>query len=167
MTTVDASAAAELLPGLRYERPFWTGTTLIRFWGQPLNITLQTVEHDRLVPRQVRILREVLAYPHDLRPAFERTLFDYYQQHVYGCIDCGLDEDGTDPTDHLIPHLDSPREIWKLIQGPELWLHWCCKDEYEEAVEFELDFTCTWDDEHGLGVRYRDWQIAYIGGYGG
>jgi hypothetical protein len=167
VTTIDAGAAAELVPGLQYGRPFWTGRAHIPFWGEALPVTLKAVEGDRLVPRQVRILREMLAYPHDLRPAFDRRLFDYYQQHVYGCIDFGPDDDGTDLADTLAPRLDTPGDIWKLINGPELWIRWCCKDEHEAAVEFELDFTCTWDDEHGLGVRYRDWEIVYIGGYGG
>ena len=56
-------------------------------------------------------------------------------------------------------------QIWRLIQGPEVNIRRCFRT--ESAVEFDLGFTCSWNDEHGLGVRYRDWEIEYIGGWGG
>jgi hypothetical protein len=59
--------------------------------------------------------------------------------------------------------LSRPSEVWSLIDDPEVYIHWHFRT--PSAVEFELSFNCEWDPEHGLGVRYRDWQPVHFGGW--
>lgn len=137
----------------------WTGVAHVPFWRGDLPVWLPTYGKEP-TPRQVRIVRAVLDYPHDLRGLVERSVFDHYQEHVYGAIDFGSPEDDQE----CAPQLTESRQIWKLISGAELWIKSVHRDEHEAAVEFALKFYCTWDEEHGLGVRFRDWQIVRIGG---
>ncbi len=37
-------------------------------------------------------------------------------------------------------------------------------DEIEEG-RFGLAFSCDWEEEHGFGLQFRDWQIVEVGGY--
>jgi hypothetical protein len=166
VTTVSIHEAAKFLHDFHYVDPCWQGTAFVPFWGETLEINLDPVEDGRFTPRQMTILRAIVGSRRRLRRKFERRLFEHYQREVYGCIDF-RDDEGNDLSDQYAPRLDKAGQIWKLIQGPEVMIDWCCKSENEDAIEFELDFTCTWDDEHGLGVRYRNWEIEYIGGWGG
>jgi hypothetical protein len=164
MDTVGIDEVVKLLPDLHFVGPCWSGHAFVPFWGETLEVNLDLMAEGQFSPWQVEVLKAILRYPHDLRGEFEQRLFAYYQKDVYDCIEF-LDEDGTDVSDECAPRMDEPGQIWTLIEGPEVYIHCCFRS--EPAIAFELAFTCTWDDEHGLGVRYRDWQIEYIGGWGG
>ena len=138
---------------------FWTGIGYVPFWQGDLAIWFLTYGTEP-TPRQVRIVQAVLDYPHDLREMFEHKVFDYYQNHIYGAIDFGSPEDDQE----CAPQLAESGQIWRLISGPELWIKQVYLDEHVDAVEFTMAFGCTWDEEHGLGVRFRDWQIVRFGG---
>ncbi len=166
MTTVPIEQAAGLLKGLHYVGPCWAGTAFVPFWGDTLEVNLDPAGEGRVTPRQLRILRAVLSYPRDLKGEFQRRLFEHYRQHVYGRIEF-LDEDDGDVTDQCAPRLEEAGQVWGLIEGPGVFIRPCCRAEDEAAVTFELDFTCSWDEEHGLGVRYRDWEVVRVGGWGG
>jgi len=86
-------------------------------------------------------------------------VFELYQSVVFGSIDFG------DPKieEQCAPRLAESRQIWKLIRDAEISISDRCKDDNEEVVEFRMTFACSWDDEHGLGVKFRDWKIVGFG----
>jgi hypothetical protein len=104
----------------------------------------------------------LLNYPVNIRPQFERALFDFYQADVDGTY-CSYKADGTPIAGSGPPKLNEPSQVWPLIEGPEVYI----KPYFQTptAVEFELTFTCEWDPEHGLGVLYRDWHPVDFGGW--
>jgi hypothetical protein len=138
---------------------FWTAVAYIPFWKGELPVWFLTYDTE-LTPRQIRIVRAILDYPHDLRGLLEKSVFDYYQEHVFGAIDFG----DTETEQQCAPRLTEPSQIWKLVPGADIWISEFHKKEHEEAVEFKMTFACSWDDEHGLGVQFRDWQIVNFGG---
>jgi uncharacterized protein DUF6985 len=149
-------------PRLRDYHPdgsFWTAVAFVPFWRGELPVWFHTYDKEP-TPRQVRIARAVLDYTHDLRGVVERGVFDYYQEHVFGAIDFGDPE----VEQECAPRLAEPGEIWRLIPGAEIWISQFCKQGHEDAVEFTLTFECSWDQEHGLGVKFRDWRIVRFGG---
>jgi hypothetical protein len=134
---------------------FWTAVAYIPFWRGELPVWFLTYEKEP-TPRQVRIVQAILDYPHDLRGLVERGVFDYYQAEVFGAIDFGDPE----VEQECAPPLTDPAQIWKLIPGADIWISQFYKEGYEDAVEFKMTFECSWDEEHGLGVKFRDWQIV-------
>jgi len=138
---------------------FWSAVGFVPFWGGDLPIWFYTYAKEP-TPRQIRIARAILDYPHNLRGVVENGVFDYYQTHVFGAIDFG------DPVveKECAPCLTEPGQVWRLIPGAEIWISQFCKQGFEEAIEFKLTFECSWDEEHCLGVKFRDWQIVGFGG---
>ena len=153
--------AAALLRGFHFVDPTWEGTAFLPFWGSELDVSLSPDE-DGFTSRQLAVLREVLSYAQDLRPEFERALFAYYQAKVDGTY-CSYDEDARPIPGSGPPKLSEPSRVWGLIDDPVV-----CIPSYfrtPSAIEFELSFNCEGDQEHGLGVLYRDWQPVEFGGW--
>jgi hypothetical protein len=148
-----------LLNDFKHHGGFWSGTALVPCLKSELPIWLLTYEPEP-TPRQLSILRAILAYPKDLRADLQEQLFKYYQTQVYGSAD-HFDDDDNDVTEERAPRLKKSHEIWRLVEDPEI----CIADygELERGIEFKIRFACTWDDEHGLGVKYKDWAIVKFG----
>jgi len=153
--------AAELLRDFRFIDPPYCGTAFVPFWRGELEIYINPDESG-ITSRQLAVLRAVLSYPHDLRSAFERALFDYYQAEIDDLY-CEYDSQGKPIPGSGPPKLSEPSQVWALIEGPDVCIPWLFRT--PSAIEFELSFTCEWDPEHGLGVRYRDSQPVEFGGW--
>jgi hypothetical protein len=162
MKTPGAAEAAALLRDFRFIDPDWCGTAHVPLWGGELDVYVRSDEGDRVTARQLRVLRAVLAHPDDLRPEFERALFDYYRAEVEGSY-CAYDPGGQPVPGSGPPKLSHPAQVWKHIDGPDLYIPEVFRT--RSAVEFELSFTCDCDPEHGLGVLYRDWKPVEFGGW--
>lgn len=157
--------AARLLRDFRFIDPFWSGRAPLPCWGGQelsVNIDPEGAEAD-ISSRQLDVLCALLEYPSDLRPAFERALFRYYQSDVEGSY-CAYDPATNGPVPGSgPPELTDPPQVWRLIDEAEVFIHWIFRT--RAAVEFELSFNCEWDREHGLGVLYRNWKPVEFGGW--
>lgn len=161
MNTSTVTEVRQLIPDLELNDLGWSGSAVVPFWGSKLNLNLYSYEGE-IEPRQVEIVRAILAYTTDLRPEFERALFAYYQADVDGTY-CAYGPDGEKIPGSGPPKLTAPSQVWPLIDGPEIYIKSFFRT--PAAVEFELSFNCEWDPEHGLGVRYQDWQPVEFGGW--
>ena len=161
METPELTQARALLRDLEVTDLTWSGTAFVPCWGSELDIHLYLREGE-IEPRQLDIVRALRSYPQDIRPGFERAMFDYYQDDVEGMY-CACGPDGRPIPGSGPPTLTAPAQVWSLIDGPEIYIKWFFRT--PTAVEFELSFTCEWDPEHGLGVRYQDWQPVKFGGW--
>src|SRR5262249_2428213 len=81
--TPGVSEACTLVPDLQFVNPTWDGTAFVPFWGRVLDVSIDPDE-EGILPRQIEILRAILTHSHDLRPRFERALFDFYQAEIDG-----------------------------------------------------------------------------------
>ena len=105
-----------LVPDLQFVDPTWDGTAFVPFWGRELDVSIEPDDVE-ITPRQIEILRAILTHTGDLRPGFERALFDYYQAEIDGLY-CEYGPNarpipGTGP-----PKLKKPSQVWKLIDDP-------------------------------------------------
>jgi hypothetical protein len=153
--------AHSLLDQWAFIDPCWHGYAFIPFWGSVLEVGLRPEDED-LSARQISTLRAVLGYPRDLRPTFERALFEYYQSDVDGSY-CEYDENGNPVPGSGPPKLNRPADVWPLIDEPVIYIHGFFRT--PSSIEFELSLNCLWDPEHGLGVLYRDWEPVEFGGW--
>lgn len=161
--TPRIAQAADALRAFQFVGPCWSGRAAVPCWGRKeLAINLYPEDAD-LAPRQLEVLRAVLRHPHDLRPTFERALFAHYKAEVERSYSAYDPVAHRDVPDSGPPTLSRPSEVWSLIDEPEVYIHRHFRTPL--AVEFELSFNCEWDPEHGLGVRYQDWQPAHFGGW--
>ena len=87
-----ADEARKLIPDLSRDDLGWSGTAFVSCWGSELDIHLTS--HDGVVEaRQLDAVRALLSHAEDIRPVFERGLFDYYQADVDGTY-CEYGPDG-------------------------------------------------------------------------
>ncbi|HET6248548.1 MAG TPA: hypothetical protein VFE47_12675 [Tepidisphaeraceae bacterium] len=133
------------------------------WWGgKELAVNLDPGEAG-FVPRQLAVLRALLQYPHDLRPAFESALFGHYKAEVEGSYSAYDPVAQNDLPHSGPPTLRQPPEVWLLIDDPEVYIH--RHFHTQSAIEFELSFNCEWNPEDGLGARYEDWQPVHFGSW--
>ena len=161
MDTPGVIEAAALLREFRFVDPTWEGTAFVPFWGRELEISIDP-DDDGITRRQLKVLRAVLSHSDDLRPAFERALFAYYQADVDGSY-CSYDAQAQPIPGSGPPKLTESAQVWGLIDDPVV-----CIPMYfhtKSAIEFSLSFNCEWDREHGLGVLYRNWRPVEFGGW--
>jgi len=160
MVTPGVTMAASLLRDFRFVDPTWEGSAFLRFWESELDVSISPYENDGITPRQLDVLRAVLAYPWSIRTEFERALFAYYNDEIDGSY-CSCTPDGKVIPGSGPPKITEPSQLRKLIDEPKV----CIRTYFEtnSAVELELRFNCEWDPEHGLGVLYRYWQAVDFG----
>ena len=143
---------------------FWCAQLDVPCWGPDLPVWIEADDEKLPTEQQLKMVATILAYRDSIRPEFEKRVFDWYCEEVYGSF-VVYDDAGNDITESYAPRLKESGEIWGLIDElsclmiPEL-------DGEDQCVRFTLGMECRWDPEHGLGVALRDWQIVEIGGEG-
>ena len=76
-----------------------------------------------------------------------------------------VDLDDDDEADRTMPKLKSPDGLRELItfQGVTVYPEEKSRGKVK-PVAIGLSFDCSWDEEHGLGVRWRDGKVEAVGG---
>src|SRR5262245_6083910 len=106
MGTSGTAEAATLLRDFQFVDPTCEGPAFVQFWGRELDVSIDP-DDGTITPRQLAVLRAILAYPHDLRPEFEQALFAYYQAEVDGSY-CSYDEHAQPIAGSAPPKLSEP-----------------------------------------------------------
>ncbi len=153
---------SKVLDDFRFVDPTWSGNGYLRFWDETTVIDLVPQDDGTFRSHQLLTLEKLLSFEHDLRPEFERQMFEFYTEDVFECSQY-LDADGNDITELHAPRIRNGSEIWPLIELGSVRID--LFDGNDDLVGFQMLFNCKWDEEHGLGVHYRDWEIHDIGGW--
>ena len=121
--------------------------SLQREGGSLAPTVAQTATLERYVADYHRVHDEVLG-----------RIFEHYRDIVHECRRW-LKQEGNDP-DELAPLIDDPGGFEGLLKYRSLHL-----PAGEPPGTFGMAFLATWDEEHGLGVRLREWVVEEIGEY--
>lgn len=133
--------------------------------GTDVRVSGEAVDDEAGLEPVFGLLSAILGHPQSIREAVAVALFDYY--HVcrpYWTTDYGGDE----RTAELAPRITAPDQVWSLLRAeyaPDR-LPLLSVTDYKNdlaALDFVLAFPCTWDDEHGVAVRVRRWQVVKVG----
>jgi hypothetical protein len=103
---------------------------------------------------EVELARWPLRREREMQSALLSELVVGYDELVGGNEEVSGDED-------TAPSVSRPEDFKSLITLRRIYVHQVQKDGCP-YVGFE--FTCSWDDEHGLGVLMRDTRVVEIGG---
>lgn len=137
----------------------WDGRIDLPWWGETfeVNVDLQFSE-DKSGHAAFARLQKIIAYEGDLKSRFADAVFEMYTEHIYGSFEAS-DSDGNDITEQVAPKIHTTGEIWPLLKPPyRLYLN-ASKD---SPVEFGMSMGAIFDD-HGVGARIKDWQVARVG----
>jgi predicted DNA-binding WGR domain protein len=86
-----------------------------------------------------------------LRDAVREALYTYYQ----GVCAARREALGR-LADMKAPTLHSDEQIWPLVESRGVVV-----PEQRRGDVLDLEWTCTWDDEAGLSLRFRDWTVQH------
>jgi len=124
----------------------WKGRRRVRWWGLRRLEVWVLAGAEGPSQRQLDCLDAITAYRGNLIREFEARVYAYYTDNYEGF--------------EGVPKLTSSSRVWESLGLATLVV----LPSTQDAVEFLLIMECTWDREHGLGVRWKNWSIVDIGG---
>lgn len=155
----------ETLRQFKKEKYWYEGSVAYRFWGGlSLKTYIDFEEGNLPSERQLRVFRSLIERGSDFRPVVRDQLYRWYQSDVYLSMTKYSPERGLYGAEEITPRIDSSDEMWRMIQGPSVWIPGAYVEVPSCEVWFKLTFECCWDEEHGLGVHVQDWKITNFGG---
>ncbi len=141
----------------------WEGTAFVPFWGGAMEFCIDYYTEDP--PALVNLVRTILTYPNDLRgPIAEVIVADYHREPPYELVDYGTDKDGNDRGPTVAPRDLDTSNVWSYLSEPRLLIY-AWENNADEA-RFSVGLDCTWDTDHGVGVRFKRFQIVESGAQG-
>lgn len=88
----------------------------------------------------------------------EIEVYKYYQSVCEEYRDAIGDDDALD---EIAPIINSKEEINDLVSKIKIYI----TDSYDDTRNVGIGMECTWEDEHGLGVRFENEEVVAVGYY--
>jgi hypothetical protein len=131
------------------------------FFKQEIIIVFMDTQ-EKVYPKQIELINSIINHENKWIEDTLKCLVDYYKEG-YSDYKDGWEMEGADEAtieEHLPKEMDKEKLI-KLITPAEI----CIFPENScDDGNFGFALDCTWDDEHGLGVSFRNWKITDVGG---
>ena len=86
----------------------------------------------------------------------EDAVYEYYQKV---CLDY-RDRLSDDIKDRIAPIIKSKQEVIALVKPKQILFPMVFD---EDIREFGIIFDCTWEEEHGLAVKFQDEEVVEVG----
>ncbi len=97
----------------------------------------------------------------ELAPQILNKVFEFYQaaypQYKKGWLSGGMNED---ELEDFLPNPTTPGALKEFIIPATVYIQ--SADECKEGT-IGIEFDCTWDEEHGLGVLIENWKVVEAG----
>ena len=138
----------------------WHGQQRHRFWRGDSLLTCFDILPNETQPTesQLSVFNDLVCRDGDFTTHVAEALFQYYYDEVYLLIT----HDGYyAPVEYLTPEVNSPNEIWELLDGPTILI----EDQSDFADNqrcFSLTFECRWDEDFGVEVFVSNWTVVRI-----
>lgn len=147
------SRADDLLAGFAFDPrgDWWEAELTVPLWCSRLPVRIDAPITGPSA-RQRETLRAVLAYREPLRGPVGEALWAHYRDE-WG---------GVTPSIGAAPELRSADEVWAAMSAVSLFI-----PAFRSAVGglvFELHMDSQWDEDHGLCVLIRDWEVLRVAG---
>ena len=85
----------------------------------------------------------------DLRPAIARALYEHYSPYAEAIAA------GEEPVPlNALPAIEAPEDVW-----PHITVVFVAVAPLDGLLTAEIGFSTAWDEEHTLGVRFRDGRL--------
>jgi hypothetical protein len=104
---------------------------------------------------QLRAVERLVAEPEGLYEQATVAVFRYYTEEIYPFMSAQIG-----PSDKLWPSCQTAEEVIRLVKLSGLMVH---EPRDDGAIAIGLRFHCSWDEEHGLGLRIVGSTIEAVG----
>jgi hypothetical protein len=87
--------------------------------------------------------------------AAEKAIFQHYQTV---CSEYRSRYGIRDPSDERVPLIKSVKDLYRLVEPESVTFPYVCP-----RPTFGILCQCTWEEEHGLAVKYEDGKVVEVG----
>ena len=133
------------------------GQIVVNWFGTPVHVHVIFSLNESEGPNDLQI--EAFRRFNDNRDVFfadlEKQLLDYYNQTR---TECDLDEE---TTKELFPVIDDARQLASMIRLTGILIGYFDGDDWSAVIGLLAE--CSWEVEHGLGVKIVDGRVVEIG----
>lgn len=137
---------------------YWSGQQTIKIFGKEHNVIL-SIDGNEVGEFQDAQKEAYTNLVHDMESIMakaEAALFDYYQE-VYMEY---REMVGDDEADKIAPSIEKMDELSDLVEPTQLIIRRVRKNGVRRVG---LLFECTWEEEHGLGVKIENEEVVEVG----
>jgi len=118
--------------------------------------------NDKVHEKQSNLINEIISNNLDWQSKSVSAIVEYYKKS-YEDYRIGWQMGGADEEtiDKFLPKDINSKKLLTLITPSEIYIK---PEENCEEGTFGFGLECEWDEEHGLGVFFRDWVVFEVGG---
>ncbi len=142
---------------LTWDEFWWTGNITLSFNGEPQDVEVMFYENssdEEVSPIQKESLLTFLSKWDSLEKDIIQAVFGYYNEE--------REELGFDEEDGY-PEIATPEEIYDMVEIENISVTYpdTIKDYYNGSY-VNIRFTCSWDEENGLGVILQNEEVTEV-----
>ncbi|WP_125205868.1 DUF6985 domain-containing protein [Capsulimonas corticalis] len=137
----------------------WEAREPVEFLGRLILLLIDADEKAGPTEHQRQRFREFLEKRDTLKPGLEAAIFQYYQDEneMYRTF-LAQDEIG-----EYLPTLTTPEQIWDLTAPVAIHIPRQSPEDQEDMdCDLAIEWSTSWDVEHGLKTCYRNWEIVAV-----
>jgi hypothetical protein len=132
-------------------RRLYQGSVTLEAFGGPVGLTLETTSTVGVTDAHRDVFTDFATHQIERKRQMLEAMFKSYRDELQVIY---ADAIGPEWANELAPKVDDVGAFEKLLSGPSIHL-----DDRGLSVSYE----CTWDVEHGIGVRLEGAKIVAVG----
>jgi hypothetical protein len=141
----------DLYNGLHAPQRLWQGKTQTKVFSKPLLVHFKGTNDLGLTPPLQQALETFLEQQEHYKQIALEALLEFYRKDILPL----WKENDYFGVPELAPDVHTTSAFETLLSYPRLFLH--------DGASWGLEFECTWDVEHGTGVRFKDGNVVDAG----
>jgi hypothetical protein len=124
-----------------------------REWIRPLLVDID--DKDGIEEHQIQAYKDFGKKTDTLLKKAEKAIFTHYQSV---CSEYRSRLGIVDPRDERVPIIKSVEDVYPLVEPEAVYFPYACS-----KPTWGLLCLCTWEEEHGLAVKFENGKIAKVG----
>ncbi len=132
-------------------RRLYEGSVTLEAFGGSVGVMLETTSTLGITNAHRDAFTDFATHQTERKRQILEAMFKSYRDELQAIY---ADAVGPEWAGELAPKVDDVTAFEKLLSGPSVYLH-------EDAVS--VSYECTWDVEHGIGVRLEGAKIVAVG----
>jgi len=135
----------------------WKRKLQLNFLGRKstVSLTIDISPKRGIEPNQISAFQVFTGHQKEILHEAETAIFDYYASV---CEDYRAQRGVTNPRDKMIPIPKNRPTVFKLITPVGVTFPYVCA-----VPTFGILCDCTWEEEHGLAVKYEGRKLVEVG----
>jgi hypothetical protein len=132
-------------------RRLYVGSVTLEAFGGSVGVMLETTSALGITDAHRDVFTDFKTHQIERKRQMLEAMFKSYRGELQAIY---ADAIGPEWADQLAPKVDDVTAFEKLLSGPSV---------YVRQAAISVSYECTWDVEHGIGVRFEGDQVVTVG----